>query len=365
VATLYADVEVLKQLPDVRESLEQDQNPLVRLLFAPLLGAVKQATWLGAGLAWDKQHLELQITADRPEGVTNPVNQFAVPASSEEGALPNLQVPRQIAAMSLYRDLHAFYSAKDELFAERTSGLIFFENMMGIFFSGKDLTDEVLAETLPEVRVVVARQQYDERTGTPAVQLPAFALLMNLRDADNFELVMKEAWQKAIGLVNFTRGQQALPGLIIDSGAHAGTTYTTAYFSVAEEEDKEAVDVRFNFQPALAVEGDYMIMSSTDALARDLIEAVQEESQEGCEPVAGKHTLASLRGTELAGILRANRDSMVRQNMVEKGHSRDQAAAEIGMFIAILESLGRVELEAGQHDGRTRIDMRLDYRLPK
>ena len=33
------------------------------------------------------------------------------------------------------------------LFPERTSGLIFFENMMGIFFTGRDLTSEVLAET--------------------------------------------------------------------------------------------------------------------------------------------------------------------------------------------------------------------------
>ena len=41
--------------------------------------------------------------------------------------------------------MHKFYAAKDTLFPDRTSGLIFFENMMGIFFSGRDLTDEVLA----------------------------------------------------------------------------------------------------------------------------------------------------------------------------------------------------------------------------
>ena len=87
--------------------------------------------------------------------------------SPAPGALPNLAVPRRIAGLSLYRDLHAFYAAKDKLFPERTSGLIFFENMMGIFFTGRDLTDEVLAETRPEIRIVVAAQKYDPAIGTP------------------------------------------------------------------------------------------------------------------------------------------------------------------------------------------------------
>ena len=71
-------------------------------------------------------------------------------------------------SLSFYRDLHKFYAAKDKLFPERTSGLIFFENMMGIFFTGRDLTDEVLAETTPEVRFVVAEQQYDAEGGHAA-----------------------------------------------------------------------------------------------------------------------------------------------------------------------------------------------------
>ena len=98
--------------------------------------------------------------------------------------MPNLAVPRRIAAVSLYRDLHGFYAAKDDLFPERTSGLIFFENMMGIFFSGRDLTNEVLAETEPEIRVLVAQQEYDEKIGTPETQFPAFAAILRMKDPE-------------------------------------------------------------------------------------------------------------------------------------------------------------------------------------
>ena len=61
------------------------------------------------------------------------------------------------------------FPSKDELFPERTSGLIFFENMMGIFFTGRDLTEEVLAETGSDIRVVVAEQQYDPQVVSDGV----------------------------------------------------------------------------------------------------------------------------------------------------------------------------------------------------
>ena len=91
--------------------------------------------------------LAIDVRVDGKVDTTSGPAAFAGPRDSKQGAWPNLAVPRRIAAVSLYRDLHAFYAAKDELFPERTSGLIFFENMMGIFFTGRDLTEEVLAET--------------------------------------------------------------------------------------------------------------------------------------------------------------------------------------------------------------------------
>ena len=267
--TLFADMGVLNQVPQFQKGLTQDDNPMTRLLFAPFLAAMTEATWLAAGANLTADDLAVDIVADRTSPEPTPLNSFALPLKDGQGAMPNLVVPGQIAAVSMYRDLHQFYAAKDELFPDRTSGLIFFENMMGIFFSGKDLTNEVLAQTLPDIRVVVSEQRYDEKTGTPAMKLPGFAVVIQLRDPDKFQLVMKEAWQKAIGLVNFTRGQKAQPGLIIDSATHNGINYTTSFFSVADEENKDAVDIRFNFQPALAVAGDRLIMSSSDLLVRD------------------------------------------------------------------------------------------------
>ena len=174
---------------------------------------------------------------------------------------------------------------------------------------------------------------------------------------------MEEAWQKAIGLVNFTRGQQALPGLIIRSASHNGTGYTSSYFSVADEENKDAVDIRFNFQPALAVAGDRLIMSSSDALARDLIDALKEQQEKGVVPQDGKHSLLELKSAPLAAVLDSNREALIRQNMVEDGKSREEAEQEVAGIFLLLKHLTQLKFEAETQADQSRVSIHLKYEL--
>jgi hypothetical protein len=156
VATVYANMGVLKQIPDLKKALSENENPLATLLFAPLQKSLREANWVALAAEIDGDTLQFELTTDGTAGDPSAPDGFALSEVADEGALPNFAVPQQIAGLSLYRDLYRYYAAKDELFPERTSGLIFFENMMGIFFTGRDLTEEVLAETAPDVRVVVS-----------------------------------------------------------------------------------------------------------------------------------------------------------------------------------------------------------------
>jgi hypothetical protein len=234
--------------------------------------------------------------------------------------------------------------------------------MMGIFFTGRDLTEEVLAETAPDIRVVVSQQRYDPSVGTPEVQLPGFAIVLRMRDRDKFAPIAEEAWQKAIGLVNFTRGQQAQPGLIIDKTTHADVTYTTAAFSAADEQDREAVNTRFNFQPTLAMPGDYLILSSCDSLTRDLIDAISQQGNVG-DPLAEVHSLAEFSGPQLESILNANFEAMVRQNMVEDGNTRQQAEQQLRILMTVLKHINNVTIEAGTSDGKSQLTINVSFDL--
>jgi hypothetical protein len=338
VATVFVDLKSLIQVPDIAQLLEkQSQNPLTALLFAGIVEALRDSSWLALGLNIEDNTLLCQASVDGKIAAQTSPAAFALPGKPGDGAMPNLSVPRRIAALSFYRDLHQFYAAKDDLFPERTSGLIFFENMMGIFFSGRDLTNEVLIETKPEIRLVVAEQEYEPEIGTPLVKLPAFALILRLRNPEQFNEVAEEAWQKAVGLINFTRGQQAMPGLIIERPVHKETKFTFAYFSTVDIEDKTNLDSRFNVRPAIAMPGEYLILSSTDGLARDLIDSLNREIEQNTKPLAGTHSLVEIDGGQLASILQANHKTLVSGSMVKKGNTQEQAESETDMLISVFK----------------------------
>jgi len=362
-AVLYVDTAVVKKLPKLARALATEQNPLLSLLAAPITEAFSDSSWLALSLTTKGNSLTFDAVTDGSIAAAGAAR-FALPAKAGDGAAPNLAVPRRIAAMSVYRDLEGFYAAKDTLFPERTSGLIFFENMMGIFFSGRDLTSEVLAEIGPKIRLVVAEQKYDEAVGTPAVQFPAFALVLPLKNPKRFAPVAEEAWQKALGLINFTRGQKAQPGLVMDRFIHDGTKYSVAAFNPPGDEEAKPVDSRFNFRPAIAVSHGHLILSSTDALTEDLMDALRKEAVAPAKPQAGTHSTVEIDGAQLASILKANRENLVRQNIIDKGNTREQAEAEIDMLLGIVRHISRVGLAVGSGKDRSRVSLQIQLSPP-
>ncbi|MBN1509698.1 MAG: hypothetical protein JW955_22820 [Sedimentisphaerales bacterium] len=361
----FVNVKPLLGIPNVAALLEtQRKNPLAALTFAAIAESIRNASWLALGLNIDNKTLTVQASTDgKIAGQASPAA-FSLPSKAGDGAWPNLVVPRRIAALSVYRDLHGFYAAKDTLFPERTSGLIFFENMMGIFFTGRDLTSEVFAETDPHIRIVVAEQQYDPAIGTPQVKLPAFAVVLRLAHPEQFGRVVEEAWQKAVGLIDFTRGQKAQPGLIIDRVTLGETKYTLAYFSADDVNDRTELPMRYNIRPTLAMPGPYVILSSTDGLARDLIGELSREAGQTVTPEARMHSVLEINGAQTATAFQTNRDTLVRGDMVKKGKSRQEAEAGIDLLITLVRLVDQAKLSIGAREGLTQASFQLRLNLP-
>lgn len=211
----------------------------------------------------------------------------------------------------------------------------------------------------PHIRIVVAEQSYDPAIGTPSVRLPAFALIFQMRDPSRFGLIAEEAWQKMIGLTNFGRGQKAQPGLIIDRLEHSGVRYSCAYFSHIDEKDKNNLDARFNFRPTIAYHGESLIFSSTDALANDLIDNLQKARP---KPAAGSNGLFEIECSRLASLVEANRESMIRDNMVKKGKTREEAEKGVDAIPAIARLLGDATLRTGADKGAVFAELDFSFR---
>lgn len=362
VASALLNLKLLKQIPGVKRALSKNTNPIGALLFAGLIDSLQQSKWLALGLEIDDLKLVLEANLEGKPAEKAELVRFARPGKPDEGTLPNLSVPRQIAGLSFYRDLHGFYAAKDKLFPERTSGLIFFENMMGIFFSGRDLTDEILAEVRPEIRFVAAEQKYAAETGTPQIQVPGFALILKVRHPKEAGDLAEEAFQKAVGLYSFTSGQKGVPGFVVDRPTHADVRYTTAYSGRIRGEQSGPLPVRYNFRPSLAKLGDYVVISSTDGLACDLIDALKKEIAAPPKPMHDTDSLVEFNVPQFASLLTANRAALVRQNMMEKGTGAQEAETQVGLFLQAVKLLGKASLEVTERpEGlRTRIELNFD-----
>ena len=361
IASLFLDLRAMRRNPQFNAALAAESNPLATLLLAETRDALRQAQWLAAGFSLKNDTLVLTVVTDGQAFKEAKAAAFATPPP-EGGVWPNLKVPGFISGASFYRDLRQFYASKDELFPERTAGLVFFENMMGIFFSGLDLTDAVLGQIKPEARLVVAVPQYDTAVGVPEVQVPAFALVLRLRQPESFGGVLEEAAQKAVGLANFTRGQKAQPGLVMDRGEHHQVKYTVASFRPPEDKTNGPVDARFNYRPTLARPGEYVIISSTDALAKDLIDALQKESAAPVKPVSSAHSLIELDGARLRAFLAGNREGLIRQNMANQGSSRLKAETEIGTLLFLMDFMDRASLAMDRSDGHPRATLELKFK---
>jgi hypothetical protein len=361
----FVDLTAIKHQPAIEKALSQASEPLPVLLFAGLTQSVRASHWLALGLHADADLIRLEARMDGNVPASSPIAAFSQPEHGDEGVLPNLSVPRRIMAMSIYRDLARFYTAKDQLFPERTSGLIFFENMMGIFFSGRNLTDEVMAEFRPEIRVVVAQQEYDSGSGVPQLQLPAFALIFRMRHPQQFGDVIEEAWQKAIGLVNVTAGQRARPGMIIDRPTYNDVRYTAARYAAGVKDPGDRIGSRFNFRPTLLKLDDYLVLGSAESLTRDLIDALKKESAARPKAIPGAHSRVEFDAVQLASILTADRKAAVHQNMTSKGMSVQEAEQRVALLITALRSLGQTTLNVVGRDGQFQAALELKLNLPR
>jgi hypothetical protein len=91
---------------------------------------------------------------------------------------------------------------------------------------------------------------------------------------------------------------------------------------------------------------------------------LKKEAATGIKALADTHSLVEVSVSQLSSILTANRESLVRQNMIDDGNTRQQAETQIDLLLTIVKHLGLVELSLGAHDGQTHANLELTPNLP-
>lgn len=360
-AWLYVDLRVLRLTGALRKALgKKSDNPVAELVAGGVLGTLPEASYATAALELDAGHLKLSAAFPGNPATVPKAREFYFGPNGSGAAPPLLKPPGTLLTLAAYRDLAALWRHAPDLFDDRINARFAeAESNLATFFGGRNFRDEILGNLEPGVQVVVARQEFPQGGVSPAIKLPAAALIMRMKKPAQTARTFKITFQSVIGFLNIIGGMKGLPALDMNSQqVGEALVIATEYLPPDKAETRLDAPIHHNASPTAAFVGDRFILSSARPLALALLEQVQQP------PPAGEKVNAALvvDDTVLQAALADNRAPLVARNMLDRGHDRKAAEAEIDSLLRALTHLERTSVRLTA-DGQ-QLSLSLDVALP-
>ena len=115
----------------------------------------------------------------------------------------------------------------------------------------------------------------------------------------------------------------------------------SAEYLPPKAELRAAAPLHFNASSTAAFVGDRFILSSTKQLATELADPLRKPAAEA----AGINARLVLENAEVNAALQLNREPLVAQNMLQRGHDKAAAEAEVQRGLSFLSCFERLNLQ--------------------
>jgi hypothetical protein len=314
----------------------KSDNPVLELLAGGVIAALPDAPYVTGTLNFDGKTLGLTFAMPANVPAAAKRREFYFSADGN-GQAPPLLAPKQtILSLSTWRDFASLWRHAPDLFNEQVNaGFVQAEAGLSTFFSGRNFRDEILGNLQPGMQLVVARQEYQDVI--PALKLPAGAIVVRMKNPEDTARIFKITFQSAIGFLNVVGGMNGVDPLDVNAERTDGLVVVTAeYLPPKDEALRKAAPPQFNVSPTAIFVGDKFILASSKSLAMEVLESVRRE------PAAVKEVNTAIQADlgVLHAILTDNTESLVTQNLLQKGHDRAAAEKEIK---GLLDALGHFQ----------------------
>ena len=349
----FLDLQVLGQLPAVSDALQsRSGNPVVELLIGGVQSALVEAGWASAHVAADAGSIEVSfVTPFELNSIPEQRDYFFGPEGDGRGpSLPSL--PDALFTLSTHRDFSDVWLRAGDLFdANVNDGIAQADATLTTLFAGRDFGEDILAAFEPEVGFVAVRQNFADVTPRPTIKLPAFAMVFELKEPATMKRELRRTFQSLIGFLNVVGAMNGQRQLELGSENLGGHVEVVSSSYVPEQEDLGSTDADlvFNFSPSVAYRGKQFIVSSSNSLARQLVDAPVGESS-GIEA----NTSATLYAAGLKQILKDNREQLIAQRILEDGNTREEAAALIDLLLTVVGYFSETSFLLGHEGGSLR-----------
>lgn len=196
----------------------------------------------------------------------------------------------------------------------------------------------------PHLRFVATRPGTSPYRVPVIDRLPNFALVLDVRDEQEFREKVLPPIQKILGIVAITN--KMIP---------QNVPYKTAEVSAMKfAEDTASVmnsdRVRYNFEPTYTVTRGHLIVGSTAGIVRNLIDDLDRLKTVSVQQLPSEPGMTErqiVRFEELAGIVDDLHGLSVRNAVLNDGLTIAEAEHELGILQQLVSTLGQLQVEAG------------------
>lgn len=352
-AWLYVDLATVRNAGLARELFAgQAPDPGAELLFGGLMSTLRETPLAAAEFSIDRDELELRLTTPHDPSWTPEGRRYYFGPDQSGAAPPQLGLADTVLEVRAYRQVAGIFLAAPELFSEEINANLAKANSdLTTLFGGRPFAEEILAALDGGLRVVVAREPAGQAMPqNAAIRLPGFAVVGRLNNPDDAQRPLRIAFQTAIGFVNLNAAQQGMPPLELETARSPERTLLSAsYWSdgadaaasdAADQPMMAARAMRMQLSPTLAFQEDAIILASTKTLAARLCDRLAEGSRASGTSLDGVddvHSALAIDAAALSELVAENRQHLIAQNMLEKGHRREEAEEEIAGLEALLK----------------------------
>jgi hypothetical protein len=335
--------------------------PEVQFLLGPGIADLGSSRTITAGLDLDSTGVHFELVGHAPESHTGLEPDAAAP--------PSLLAPGgNLVSGMLYRDVASIVRRSNELFAPEVQPK--FSKALADFallFGGMELDEELLPGISPWIEFTLRGMDF-EGAPRPELALPGAAVVLTVEPRLKDTLVA--GFQTTIGIANTDRAQAGDPPFTLGLALEGGILITSGHMPAPAA--GEPVDNDFNLAPAAAyVDGPtvdspgHFVMGTHEAVVRDL---VRELTGDARTTHASRSPGESLRvsAAPLLELLRASRDLMAMQAVLEEGKTFDEATADLEGLAKLVElfSTGDVVIDyPASGDIRVGLELKLQHAL--
>jgi hypothetical protein len=355
LAWAWLDMEKVRRLPGAKAVFfPEARDPNVTILFGGLFNVLKQTPHVAAGLYRDKDGFLLTARVPAKRDDLGPEAPLFMPAAGQPGSRPLLEPKDVLLSTSYYVDAAKFWELRDTIFTkEQAKALEDFDKTSAKFLAGNRFS-KLLTQAGPYQRVVVVNQSKPGSYQTvPKQPIPAFALVLEMREPDEFARTMETVVRGAALLA----GTQVKLKLVEEK---EGEVEIIGYrFDEKAPLRGDTQNLRFNFSPCIARVGNQFVFCSTVELCHELIGLVRKEAKDlaaKSSPSVSRTRVYSAGGAEL---LKVFENPLVAQLVLDQGISVAEARKQVHPLLTLVRSLGVLQVEEDYGANEFRFDIRL------